>query len=67
LAAGAESPSLFGSPVEAGAAFLYNHVNRSFLWGLGLFDRGGLVARPIFCPYPLAALSLKDAISLASL
>jgi hypothetical protein len=37
LAAGAGSPSI-----------LYNHVNRSFLWGRGLFDPGVLVARPFF-------------------
>jgi hypothetical protein len=29
-------------------SILYNHVNRSFLWGRGLLDPGVLVARPFF-------------------
>src|SRR5215210_406130 len=62
-------PSLcFETPVEAGAAFLYNHVKSDpFFWGWGLFDPGVLTARPIFGPYPLAALLLTTACSLASL
>ena len=28
-------------------SFLYNHVNRSFLVGVGLFDPGVLFARPL--------------------
>jgi hypothetical protein len=38
LAVGAGPPSI-----------LYNHLNRSFRWGRGLFDPGVLVARPFSC------------------
>lgn len=38
MAAGAGPPSL-----------LYNHVNRSFLVGVGLIGRGELVTRPFSC------------------
>src|SRR5215204_7400121 len=44
------SPSLrFGLPVEPSVVFVYNHVNRSFLVGVGLLGRGVWVARPFLC------------------
>jgi hypothetical protein len=46
LAAGAGPPSL-----------LYNHVNRSFLWGRGLFDLAGLAGSAIF--FSLCTLRLS--------
>jgi hypothetical protein len=52
LVAGAGPPSI-----------LYNHVNRSFRRGRGLFDLGVLVARPFFCrSWPLCLASFAVAI-----
>jgi hypothetical protein len=46
--------------LEAGAgspSSCYNHVNRSFLVGVGLLGRGELVARPFLRAYLLCPLA----------